>query len=358
MKTILVTGGAGFIGSNFVRYMLKNYEDITLVNLDLLTYAGNLDNLVGVSNDKRYTFVRGDIHDGALVDQLFEKYGFDTVVNFAAESHVDRSITNPDIFMTTNVMGTLTLLDTAKRHWKIDPDDKYSRDFREGVKYLQVSTDEVYGALGATGMFTETTPLAPNSPYSASKASADMLVRAYNKTYGMPVNITRCSNNYGPYQFPEKLIPLMINNSLNDKQLPVYGDGMQIRDWLYVEDHCKAIDMVCNGGKIGEVYNVGGHNERPNIFIVKTIIAQLHDRLKDDGISEDLIKHVADRLGHDRRYGIDPTKIKKDLGWYPETPFEKGIVLTIDWYLEHEEWMEHITSGNYQKYYEEMYKNK
>ena len=235
MKTILVTGGAGFIGSNFVRYMLKNYEDITLVNLDLLTYAGNLDNLAGVSDDKRYTFVRGDIHDGALVEQLFEKYGFDTVVNFAAESHVDRSITNPDIFMTTNVMGTLTLLDTAKRHWKLDPDDKYSRDFREGVKYLQVSTDEVYGALGATGMFTETTPLAPNSPYSASKASADMLVRAYNKTYGMPVNITRCSNNYGPYQFPEKLIPLMINNSLNDKQLPVYGDGMQIRDWLYVE---------------------------------------------------------------------------------------------------------------------------
>ena len=239
--------------------------------------------------------------------------------------------------------------------------DRYDADaktWKEGKKYLQVSTDEVYGALGAEGYFMETTPLCPHSPYSASKASADMFVKAFHDTYGMPINITRCSNNYGPYQFPEKLIPLMINNVKHHKQLPVYGDGMQIRDWLYVEDHCKAIDMVCNGGKVGEVYNVGGHNERPNIFIVKTIIEQLHDRLKDDGISEDLIKHVADRLGHDRRYGIDPTKIKNDLGWYPETPFEKGIVLTIDWYLNHEEWMEHITSGNYQKYYEEMYKNK
>ena len=358
MKNILVTGGAGFIGSNFIHYLLKNYEDICVVNLDLLTYAGNLDNLSQVCDDPRYHFAKGDIHDRALVEELFDQFAFDTVVNFAAESHVDRSITNPDIFLTTNILGTQTLLDVAKRHWKLDPDDKYSYEFKEGVKYLQVSTDEVYGALGATGMFTETTPLAPNSPYSASKASADFVVRAYNKTYGMPVNITRCSNNYGPYQFPEKLIPLMINNVKHHKQLPVYGDGMQIRDWLYVEDHCKAIDMVCNGGKIGEVYNVGGHNERPNIFIVKTIIEQLHDRLKDDGISEDLIKHVADRLGHDRRYGIDPTKIKNDLGWYPETPFEKGIVLTIDWYLDHEEWMEHITSGNYQKYYEEMYKNK
>ena len=358
MKNILVTGGAGFIGSNFIHYLLKNYEDICVVNLDLLTYAGNLDNLSQVCNDPRYHFAKGDIHDRALVEELFDKFAFDTVVNFAAESHVDRSITNPDIFLTTNILGTQTLLDVAKRHWKLDPDDKYSYEFKEGVKYLQVSTDEVYGALGATGMFTETTPLAPNSPYSASKASADFVVRAYNKTYGMPVNITRCSNNYGPYQFPEKLIPLMINNVKHHKQLPVYGDGMQIRDWLYVEDHCKAIDMVCNSGKVGEVYNVGGHNERPNIFIVKTIIEQLHDRLKDDGISEDLIKHVADRLGHDRRYGIDPTKIKNDLGWYPETPFEKGIVLTIDWYLDHEEWMEHITSGNYQKYYEEMYKNK
>ena len=223
---------------------------------------------------------------------------------------------------------------------------------------MQVSTDEVYGALGADGFFMETTPLCPHSPYSSSKASADMFVMAFHDTYGMPVNITRCSNNYGPYQFPEKLIPLMINNVKHHKQLPVYGDGMQIRDWLYVEDHCKAIDMVANGGKIGEVYNVGGHNERPNIFIVKTIINQLHDRLQDEGISEELIKHVADRLGHDRRYGIDPTKIKNDLGWYPETPFEKGIVLTIDWYLNHEEWMNHVTSGDYQNYYQDMYKNK
>ena len=350
MKTILVTGGAGFIGSNFVRYMLKNYEDITLVNLDLLTYAGNLDNLAGVSDDKRYTFVRGDIHDGALVEQLFERYGFDTVVNFAAESHVDRSITNPDIFMTTNVMGTLTLLDTAKRHWKLDPDDKYSRDFREGVKYLQVSTDEVYGALGATGMFTEMTPLAPNSPYSASKASADMLVRAYNKTYGMPVNITRCSNNYGPYQFPEKLIPLMINNSLNDKQLPVYGDGMQIRDWLYVEDHCAAIATVLEKGASGEVYNIGGNNERANIEIVRLILSEL-------GKSESLIRHVQDRPGHDRRYAIDNTKITTTLGWAPEYTFQRGMHETIRWYLENQSWVEHVISGDYLDYYSKMYAN-
>ena len=289
-----------------------------------------------------------------LVESLFAKYDFDYVINFAAESHVDRSIKNPEIFVQSNVMGTVNLLQRAKEAWY----DADAKTWKEGKKYLQVSTDEVYGALGAEGFFMETTPLCPHSPYSSSKASADMFVMAFHDTYGMPINITRCSNNYGPYQFPEKLIPLMINNVKHHKQLPVYGDGMQIRDWLYVEDHCKAIDMVCNGGKVGEVYNVGGHNERPNIFIVKTIIEQLHDRLKDDGISEDLIKHVADRLGHDRRYGIDPTKIKNDLGWYPETPFEKGIVLTIDWYLDHEEWMEHITSGNYQKYYEEMYKNK
>ena len=316
MKKYLITGCAGFIGSNFVHYMLKKYPEILLVNLDKLTYAGNLENLKDVEGD--------------------------------------RSIKNPEIFVQSNVMGTVNLLQRAKEAWY----DADAKTWKEGKKYLQVSTDEVYGALGAEGFFMETTPLCPHSPYSSSKASADMFVMAFHDTYGMPINITRCSNNYGPYQFPEKLIPLMINNVKHHKQLPVYGDGMQIRDWLYVEDHCKAIDMVCNGGKVGEVYNVGGHNERPNIFIVKTIIEQLHDRLKDDGISEDLIKHVADRLGHDRRYGIDPTKIKNDLGWYPETPFEKGIVLTIDWYLDHEEWMEHITSGNYQKYYEEMYKNK
>ena len=353
MKTYLVTGGAGFIGSNFVIYMLNKYSDVKIINVDKLTYAGNLENLKSVESNPNYVFVQADICDKEAIQSLFDQYDIDYVVNFAAESHVDRSITNPEIFVQTNVLGTVNLLNIAKNAWAVG-DDQY----KDGVKFMQVSTDEVYGSLGAEGFFMETTPLDPHSPYSSSKASADLFVKAYSDTYKLPVNITRCSNNYGPYQFPEKLIPLMINNVKHHKQLPVYGDGMQIRDWLYVEDHCKAIDMVCNGGKVGEVYNVGGHNERPNIFIVKTIIEQLHDRLKDDGISEDLIKHVADRLGHDRRYGIDPTKIKNDLGWYPETPFEKGIVLTIDWYLDHEEWMEHITSGNYQKYYEEMYKNK
>ena len=337
MKTYLITGCAGFIGSNFVYYMLKKHDDILLVNLDKLTYAGNLENLKGVEGDPRHVFVQGDICDRELVEGLFKRYDFDYVINFAAESHVDRSIANPEIFVQTNVMGTVNLLQRAKEAWY----DPAAKTWKEGKKYLQVSTDEVYGALGAEGFFTESTPLSPHSPYSS-----------------MPVNITRCSNNYGPYQFPEKLIPLMINNVKHHKSLPVYGDGMQVRDWLYVEDHCKAIDMVASGGKVGEVYNVGGHNERPNIFIVKTIIAQLHDRLKDDGISEELIQHVADRLGHDRRYGIDPTKIRNDLGWYPETPFEKGIVLTIDWYLAHEDWMHNVTSGAYQSYYEEMYKNK
>ena len=349
MKKILVTGGAGFIGSNFVRYMLANYDDIRLVNLDLLTYAGNLDNLADIADDKRYTFVRGDIHDAALVNQLFDAEDFDTVVNFAAESHVDRSITNPDIFLITNVLGTQTLLDAAKNHWKLEPDNKYSFEFKEGVKYLQVSTDEVYGALGATGMFTENTPLAPNSPYSASKASADFFVRAYHKTFGMPVNITRCSNNYGPYQFPEKLIPLMINNCLNDKSLPVYGDGMQIRDWLYVEDHCAAIATVLEKGRVGEVYNIGGNNERANIEIVKLI-------LDNTGKSESLIKHVQDRPGHDRRYAIDNGKITGELGWSPKYTFQTGMASTIDWYLHHGEWMEKIVSGEYMNYYDKMYK--
>lgn len=352
MKKYLITGCAGFIGSNFVYYMLNKYKDILLVNLDKLTYAGNLENLKDVEGDERHVFVQGDICDRALVTSLFDKYDFDYVINFAAESHVDRSITNPEIFVETNVLGTVNLLQCAKNTWL--KDGKWA----EGKKYLQVSTDEVYGSLGEDGYFMETTPLCPHSPYSSSKASADMFVMAFHDTYGMPVNITRCSNNYGPYQFPEKLIPLMINNVRHHKQLPVYGDGMNVRDWLYVEDHCKAIDMVAEGGRVGEVYNVGGHNERPNIFIVKTIIAQLHERLADEGINEGLIKYVADRLGHDRRYGIDPTKIKNELGWYPETTFEVGIVKTIDWYLAHEEWMANVTSGNYQKYYEEMYKNR
>ena len=352
MKTYLLTGCAGFIGSNFVYYMLEKYKDIRLVNVDKLTYAGNLENLNDIKDDSRHIFVKGDIGDKELIENLFKEYDFDYVVNFAAESHVDRSISDPEIFVKTNVLGTVSLLQRAKDAWYKDG------KWKEGKKYLQVSTDEVYGALGKDGYFLETTPLDPHSPYSSSKASADLFVKAFYDTYKMPINITRCSNNYGPYQFPEKLIPLMINNVKHHEQLPVYGDGLQIRDWLYVKDHCKAIDMVINGGKIGEVYNIGGHNERTNIFIVKTIIENLSKELNDAGINESLIKHVTDRLGHDRRYGIDPTKIKDELGWYPETPFEQGIVLTIKWYLTHEEWLNNITSGNYKDYYKKMYGDK
>ena len=355
MRTFLVTGGAGFIGSNFIHYMLKKYGDeIRIINVDKLTYAGNLENLKDLEDDPRHIFVHGNICDKELVTKLIADYDPDYIINFAAESHVDRSIANPEIFVTTNVMGTVNLLQRAKEAWY----DAGQKTWKSGKKYVQVSTDEVYGALGPEGFFTETTPINPHSPYSSSKASADHFVKAFHDTYGMPVNITRCSNNYGQYQFPEKLIPLMINNAKNHKQLPVYGDGMQIRDWLFVEDHCKAIDMVATGGKVGEVYNIGGHNERPNIFIVKTIIHRLSERLHDPEINESLIKHVEDRLGHDRRYGIDPSKIKADLGWYPETTFEVGIVKTIDWYLENQQWMEHVTSGEYQKYYEEMYRNR
>lgn len=316
--------------------------------MDALTYAGNLANLKTVEGDRRYTFVKGDIRDRGLIAELFEKYGFDTVVNFAAESHVDRSITEPEVFLTTNIIGTQALLDAAKNAWKLEPGNKYSREYISGVKYLQVSTDEVYGALGRTGMFTENTPLSPNSPYSASKASADMIVRAYHETYGMPVNITRCSNNYGPYQFPEKLIPLMINNCLQNKPLPVYGDGMQIRDWLYVEDHCSAICAVLEKGVSGEVYNIGGNNEKANIEIIKLLLSSLDK-------SEDLITYVQDRPGHDRRYAIDNTKITTQLGWSPAYTFETGIQKTIEWYLQHTDWMEQITSGSYQSYYSKMY---
>ena len=352
MKKVLVTGGAGFIGSNFIHYMLENKSEIEcLVNLDNLTYAGNLENLLAVQEDKRYKFVKGDIRDKELVEKLFSEHEFDTVVHFAAESHVDRSIEEPELFLTTNIVGTQTLLEAAKRHWKIHPEDKYSREYRGGVKYLQVSTDEVYGALGATGMFTETTPLSPNSPYSASKASADLIVRAYHETYGMPVNITRCSNNYGPYQFPEKLIPLMIHNASNDKALPVYGDGMQIRDWLHVSDHCAAIATVIEKGKVGEVYNIGGNNEKANIDIVRLILSEL-------GKPESLITYVTDRKGHDMRYAIDPTKIHNELGWLPETKFADGIKKTIQWYLDNREWWETIISGEYQNYYEKMYGNR
>lgn len=349
MKRVLVTGGAGFIGSNFVQYILDHEQSIALlVNLDLLTYAGNLENLKVVESDPRYRFVKGDIRDKELVEKLFVEYDFDTVVHFAAESHVDRSILEPELFLTTNIVGTQTLLDAAKRHWKLSPDDKYSRDYKPGVRYLQVSTDEVYGALGKEGMFTETTPLSPNSPYSASKASADMVVRAYYETYGLPVNITRCSNNYGPYQFPEKLIPLMIHNARTDKPLPVYGDGLQIRDWLHVHDHCAAIATVLDKGEVGQIYNIGGNNEKANIDIVKLILKEL-------GKPESLITHVKDRPGHDRRYAIDNTKITTQLGWKPGYTFEEGIRKTIRWYLENEDWVERITSGAYQGYYEKMY---
>ncbi|WP_028987332.1 dTDP-glucose 4,6-dehydratase [Thermicanus aegyptius] len=333
---LLVTGGAGFIGSNFIRYMLRNDPDLFILNLDKLTYAGNLENLREMESHPHYRFVKGDIGNRELVAYLLREYDIDTVVNFAAESHVDRSIMEPDLFLRTNVLGTQALLDAAKE---------------TGVKkYLQISTDEVYGSLGEEGYFTEETPLAPNSPYSASKASADLIVRAYHETYGMNVNITRCSNNYGPYHFPEKLIPLMITNALENKPLPVYGDGGNIRDWLHVEDHARAIDLVLRRGKPGEVYNIGGHNEWRNIDIVKLILKEL-------GKSEELIRFVPDRPGHDRRYAIDPTKIRRELGWEPQYTFEKGIRETIRWYLDNREWWERVKSGDYQEYYAKQYGN-
>lgn len=348
MKTYLVTGGAGFIGSNFIIYMLKNFKDIKIINLDSLTYAGNLNNLKEVESDENYHFIHGDIRDNFLVNKIFEDFKVDYVVNFAAESHVDRSIEDPETFVKTNVLGTLNLLNCAKKAWYVDG------KWKEGKRFHQVGTDEVYGSLGETGYFTENTSLDPHSPYSASKASSDLMVKAYFDTFQMPITITRCSNNYGPFQFPEKLIPLLINNAINHKALPIYGDGLNVRDWLYVEDHCKAIDMVINNGTIGEVYNVGGHNERKNIEIVKEVIEYLN-REYDNTITEELITYVEDRKGHDRRYGIDPSKIKAELGWYPETSFEKGIIKTIKWYLKNKQWMEEITSGEYENYYNKMY---
>jgi len=344
---ILVTGGAGFIGTNFVKYMLSHH-DYKIVNLDALTYAGNINNLKDIENHTNYHFIKGDICDRDLINDIFKKYKIDTVINFAAESHVDRSIEEPEVFLKSNILGTEVLLDTAVNYWKLDPNDKYSRDFKEDVKFIQVSTDEVYGELGKEGLFTEQTPLAPNSPYSASKASGDLIVRAYHETYGLPVNITRCSNNYGPYQFPEKLIPLMINNALKGEDLPIYGDGKQVRDWLHVDDHCEAIDTVLHKGKVGEVYNIGGNNEKENIEIVKLILTKLEK-------SEELIKHVTDRLGHDRRYAIDNTKITTELGWEPKYTFEQGIEVTIKWYLENTDWMESIVTGDYLTYYDQMY---
>jgi len=333
---IVVTGGAGFIGSNFVNYMVDKYPDYMIVNVDALTYAGNLENLKQSEGKPNYQFVKADITDAEAMDELISD-GVNAVINFAAESHVDRSITNPGIFVQTNIQGTQVLLDAAKKY--------------NVQKYLQVSTDEVYGSLGEEGYFTEQTPLAPNSPYSASKAGADLLVLAYHETFGLPVNITRCSNNYGPFHFPEKLIPLMIINALNDKSLPVYGDGKNVRDWLHVTDHCSAIDLVLHKGANGEVYNVGGHNEKTNVEVVKEILKQL-------GKSESLIQYVEDRLGHDRRYAIDPTKLQQELGWQPQYTFETGLKETVQWYLENQEWWQNIISGDYQHYYEQQYGGK
>ncbi len=387
MQTYLVTGAAGFIGANYIKYILKNNSDIRVVVLDALTYAGNLKTIAEDIDNERCFFHRGDIGDKELVEQLFKQYDFNFVVNFAAESHVDRSIENPQLFLMTNILGTQNLLDAARKAWVTGKDEQGYPTWRNDVRYHQVSTDEVYGSLGAEGFFTEKTPLCPHSPYSASKTSADMIVMAYHDTYHMPVSITRCSNNYGPYHFPEKLIPLIINNILHGKQLPVYGDGSNVRDWLYVEDHCKAIDLVVRKGRMGEVYNVGGHNERTNLQIVKLTIKTIHDIMQNEPeyraklykkeslsnpgkeatdvndidiswINESLIKFVADRLGHDQRYAIDPSKIHAELGWLPETTFEQGIVKTIRWNLDNQAWIKDVTSGDYQHYYEQMYANR
>ncbi len=334
---ILVTGGAGFIGGNFVHYMLKKYPNYEIVCLDKLTYAGNLSTLEGVMDNKNFTFCKGDIADSEFVDKLFAEHKFDIVVNFAAESHVDRSIENPQIFLITNIIGTQVLMDACRKYGNI--------------RYHQVSTDEVYGDLPLDRpdlFFKEDTPIHTSSPYSSSKAGADLLVLAYYRTFGLPVTVSRCSNNYGPYHFPEKLIPLMISRALANESLPVYGNGLNVRDWLYVEDHCRAIDLIIHKGKIGEVYNVGGHNEKSNIDIVKTILKLL-------GKSEDLITFVEDRKGHDMRYAIDPTKIHNDLGWLPETKFEDGIKKTIDWYLNNKKWWKDIIIGEYKEYYNKMY---
>jgi dTDP-glucose 4,6-dehydratase len=396
IKTLLITGAAGFIGANFVKYMLNKHSDIKIVVLDKLTYAGNLGTIKEELKDPRVKFLKGDIGNTELVSHIFAEHSIDYVVNFAAESHVDRSITHPQIFLETNILGTQNMLECAKRAWSTGRDANGYPTYREGKKFLQVSTDEVYGSLGkdftepqplmiedeavnavvkgrenlqtyGKQFFTETTPLDPRSPYSASKTSADLFVMAYHETYKFPVNITRCSNNYGPYHFPEKLIPLIIKNILEGKKLPVYGKGDNVRDWLYVEDHAKAIDAVLFKGRVGEVYNVGGFNEEQNINIVKLTIDTIARLMKEEpryqgvlktelsNISYDLITYVSDRLGHDMRYAIDPSKIARELGWYPETPFNVGIEKTIRWYLENQEWVEEVASGDYQKYYEQMY---
>ena len=401
MKTYLVTGAAGFIGSNYLKYILNKYknEEIRVIVADVLTYAGNLGTIAEEIKDERVKFEKVDIRDQKEIARIFSENEIDFVVNFAAESHVDRSIENPQIFLETNILGTQNLLENAKRAWTVSKDKNGYPVYREGVKYLQVSTDEVYGSLSkdyetaidliiddeevkkvvknrtnlktyGKNFFTEKTSLDPRSPYSASKASADHIVIAYGETYKMPINITRCSNNYGPYHFPEKLIPLMIKNVLEGKKLPVYGKGDNVRDWLYVEDHCKGIDLVLRNADIYEIYNIGGFNEEQNINIVKLVIDILKEEIQNNdeykkvlktdlqNINYDLITYVQDRLGHDMRYAIDPSKIARDLGWYPETDFETGIRKTVKWYLEHQDWVNEVVSGDYQKYYEEMYGNK
>lgn len=401
MKTYLVTGAAGFIGANYLKYILNKYknDEIKVIVVDVLTYAGNLGTIAEEIKDERVKFEKVDIRDQKEIARIFSENEIDFVVNFAAESHVDRSIENPQIFLETNILGTQNLLENAKKAWTVSKDENGYPVYREGVKYLQVSTDEVYGSLSkdydtaidlviddeevkkvvknrtnlktyGKNFFTEKTSLDPRSPYSASKASADHIVIAYGETYKMPINITRCSNNYGPYHFPEKLIPLMIKNVLEGKKLPVYGKGDNVRDWLYVEDHCKGIDLVLRNANIYEIYNIGGFNEEQNINIVKLVIDILKEEIENNdeykkvlktdlqNINYDLITYVQDRLGHDMRYAIDPSKIARDLGWYPETDFETGIRKTVKWYLEHQEWVNEVVSGDYQKYYEEMYGNK
>jgi dTDP-glucose 4,6-dehydratase len=352
---ILVTGVAGFIGSNFVYYYLSHHPERTIIGLDNLSYAGNLENLSLLSREEKaqFHFEKADITDPVRIKEIFSKYQIDGIINMAAETHVDRSIHDPQVFLKTNILGTHVLLEAAKNAWHSKNDG-----WKGGNKFLQVSTDEVYGALGPTGYFIESTPLDPHSPYSASKASADLVVKAYHDTYGMPVNITRCSNNYGPWQFPEKLIPLLIYNALQHKSIPVYGDGKQIRDWLYVEDHCRAIDLVYDGGRNGEIYNIGGNNERENIVIIKNILTLLREITGDPCINDSLITYVTDRPGHDRRYAIDSAKIKKDLQWVPQVSFEQGTVLTVNWYLDHQQWISNVTSGDYRKFYEKNYENR
>ncbi|PLX98383.1 MAG: dTDP-glucose 4,6-dehydratase [Desulfuromonas sp.] len=352
----LITGGAGFIGSNFVRHLLQSEPSCQIVNLDKLTYAGNLKSLEDLAEDSRYRFVQGDICDKVLLEKLFAEEQFDAVVHFAAESHVDRSIDGPAEFIETNIVGTFTLLETARKYWVTEnPSNMRSR------RFLHVSTDEVYGSLGETGLFSETTPYDPHSPYSASKAASDHLVSSYFHTYGLPVLITNCSNNYGPYQFPEKLIPLMINNALNGKSLPVYGDGKNVRDWLYVVDHCKAIRAVLATGRFGETYNVGGNSERRNLEVVHALCDILDDLappLESGEPRRSLITFVTDRPGHDRRYAIDSSRIRQELGWEPDVTFEQGLRETIQWYLEHPEWSASVLDGSYQQYYEKMYKDR